>query len=434
MFNQLISQFQRLMDCLKCLPMKIMQTLLLVLFTVLPHYMYGQESQEVMKISLEDVRSVAEAESPYYKEMAEEKEAVSKEIDTGLQRNNPSLNYDLEFLGDGNINEWEQFFFVEQTFERPGLYSSRETSASHQKASLEHALDDEGRSFFTSVRADYMNLILLEHNIEVQETFIDHIEQLAEVARSQAEAGELSPLEQQLIDLSHLSISGELADLKADYQNKLSEWKERMGIAPDTPVELTSEPPLTDISMPDLPEIHEESAAHPALMAAEFHTRAANESIRSAELRRFPEFDVSAGYKRMNPNLNGFLVGVSIPLPIINRNQAEIEQRSAERRQADLIREQQEQRLQIQWQRQWETLNIYYSELKEARAGTLDIKQLGRRIENGFVEGTISLTDALNSFETGANGYRSYISAMKNFYEALAEMEYLTDHNYIEAH
>lgn len=418
----------------RCLQPSILAIISFLFLSFASDVKADNSEQDVIEIALEDVRSLAETQSPYYLEIVEAADAGHKELEAGLQRNNPSLNYDLEFLDGGSTEEVEQMLFLEQTFERPRLYQSRSQSAEYQQEALRFGREAGGRRLISDLRIDYSELILLRNHIETRKMLIEKIEALADVASSQADAGELSNLEQQLIKLSRQSVSSELAELQVAYENQKSEWKERMGVDSATEVTFTSELPLDNLTLPELPENQQQIDNHPELRAADFATRAAGQNIRSAELSRLPEFDVSAGYKRLNPDWNGFLVGVSVPLPIINRNQAGIERRRAEQRQVDYQQQQRQKALQAEWQSQWETIRIYHNELADTDFEALQMDEFGRRITQAFSEGTMSLTEALSALEMGVNGYAAYLSKLKGYYKALGHLEFLTDNIYIEAH
>ncbi len=387
---------------------------------------------DAVQVALEDVRSHVESYSPYYQSLSERTDAESSQLEAGLKRNNPSLQYDLEYLGDDTNYELEQFLFLEQTIERPRLYRSRSSSADYQHESLHFNKEARGREFISNVRSQYSRLVVLQHHIDIKEKLIEKIDRLADVGASQAEAGELSALDRQLIELNRQSLSNDLVELKVTLEQKMADWKTDMGIDPETEVELTSEIKITDISLPEMPDAAELLANHPDIRALEYSSRAAGENIRSAELRRLPDFDVSAGYKRMNPDWNGFLVGFSIPLPVINRNQAEIEQRRAEERQVEYDHQNRRQALENAWQSNRNILDRYHAEISETDSDLLDMSEFGRRIINSFTEGNLSLTEALSSLEMGANGYAAYLSKVSGYYEALGQLEFITQNKYLE--
>ncbi len=412
-----------------CLRYKLISGIVAILFLSVQE---GSAQNGTVKLALEDVRSYVESYSPYYQSLSERTDAESSQLDVGLQRNNPSLQYEMEYLGDDANYELEQSLFLEQTIERPRLYRSRSSSADYQHESLHFNKEARGREFISNVRSEYTLLVVLQHHIDIKEKLIEKIDRLADVGASQAEAGDLSALDRQLIELNRQSLSNELVELKVAHEQKLADWKTDMGIDSETEVDLTSEITITDISLPEMPDTAELLANHPDIKSIEYSSRAAGENIRSAELRRLPEFDVSAGYKRLNPDWNGFLVGVSVPLPVINRNEAEIEQRRAEERQLEYDHQNRRQALENAWQSNRSILDRYHSEISETDSDLLDMSEFGRRIINSFTEGNLSLTEALSSLEMGANGYAAYLSKVSGYYEALGRLEFITQNKYIE--
>jgi cobalt-zinc-cadmium efflux system outer membrane protein len=162
---------------------------------------------------------------------------------------------------------------------------------------------------------------LFDLSKENQKTFADIVERTKQVFQS----GEISGLELQQLEIEKFKFDTDVANSERDYELALRDLRVALGgdyRAMDVEVAGAIDYyQLYDFSLSDL---HEKAlAARPDLKAAQLSENAADAAIRLQDAQKIPDVTVGAGVEQVPGEGNTYNVGVSVPLPVFNRNQAE---------------------------------------------------------------------------------------------------------------
>lgn len=163
------------------------------------------------------------------------------------------------------------------------------------------------------------------------------------------------------------------------------------------------------LQQPPAPQIEplEAAAARPEISRAQASLEAARHQIALERARRIPDVDVLAGYKRTG-GLDTLVVGVSIPLPVFDRNADNIERAVAEERAAAADLREIEARIRAQ------------TESLAARAR--ELSQRARGVDSDLLEPARVARDAARAaFREGAQPVLQLVDAERTFTDVMRD-------------
>lgn len=267
------------------------------------------------------------------------------------------------------------------------------------------------------VRQRYVTAVAAQARVELFEDILERERELARIAGALVDAGREPPLRALR---AQAALAETEAELKAAQADALAArfglgalWGEE--VAPDVPA-----------SFPDIEPPYELLADYAGLQTqiAAAERRAAEADIARERTLRVPDPTVSAGIKRFEEsNEQAFLVGVSVPLPLFNRNQGNIAAAQA-RAHAAAAREAV---ARLDYRQAVIDARADYL-AAEARAETLEAESLPqaeealRLVQIGYRNGRFPLIEVLSAAEARDTIRRSLIEAREAQERAAARL------------
>lgn len=183
----------------------------------------------------------------------------------------------------------------------------------------------ERYALIAAVRAAYADAYILQRRVEILGELVKLAEQSATNGKALFDRGLLAEL-----DFLQLEIEQERvrANLEAARKEVPPAQRRLAAIVGDPQMSLKR---LASFYSADLPEYDLEqvrqivAATHPTIRSARLGVERAQIAVRRAEVERIPNVTIQGGFVRQNQNKsNDYSVGVSLPLPVWNRNQGNI--------------------------------------------------------------------------------------------------------------
>ncbi|MEP7075038.1 MAG: TolC family protein [Acidobacteriota bacterium] len=214
---------------------------------------------------------------------------------------------------------------ISQTLEMGGKRQKRIDAANADsevaKAQFQTAVwqmtNDLKKKFYAVLLAESL-LNLAKEN---QKTFAGIVTYTTEVFQS----GEISGLDLQRLEVEKFKFDTDLANSERDYELALRDLRVALGgdyRAMNVDVAGSMDYYQTyDFSPSDLRD--KALAARPDLKASQLSEKAADAAIRLQEAQKVPDITVGAGVEQVLAEGNTYNVGVSIPIPLTDRNQGE---------------------------------------------------------------------------------------------------------------
>ena len=276
--------------------------------------------------------------------------------------------------------------------------------AAHQAAILTHK--DVIRTLIIGFYSVYYNLQLDRLNMEFGRYDLSRFDKIQEIAQRRFDAGFLSLIDYTKIKLARIDLENNLTNFEKQSRADLETFNFLLGSgAWWEPRKLAIQEAFPEYSENILVELALQNRYD--LLSLQKQSEAARYNMSLAKAMRVPDITVGGQYSLYGTdNRSRVGAGVSLPIPVFNRNQGEIFRRNAEYKQ---LEEQikRVQRLIVSDIRQ--SLNTYRSSLKIFDAYRLrkrEMDDLLNRSEMAFSLGGITVLDLLDTRKT----YRDFIT------------------------
>ena len=289
------------------------------------------EAGQPVRYSLQDLIALSLAKNPALQQAGLSIQAAQgKALQAGLYPN-PTVGVSGDELGDrtGPGGIWTAQ--VGQEIVLGGKLKLSRAVAQKEVDQATLALQSQRYALFTTVRHGYFEVLTIQRRVEI----LDELVKLAQNAQDSAEALQKA---KQIAELDVLPFRVELDRLTADLeatQRELIAARRRLVAAiglPNLPISTVVGSLEQSLPSYKYEEIHYlVMEAHPEVQFAVVGINKAELALRRAQVEKIPNVTVGAGYVRQYENRSrDWLIGVSVPVPVFNRNQGNIQTAGAE--------------------------------------------------------------------------------------------------------
>jgi len=303
-------------------------------------------------------------------------------------------------------------------------------SARMRVASLGHNLtewDYETKRIevLTSVSKAFTEVLSAQQRLILTEQIVDIAEQVAGTVSERVEAGKVSPIEETRTFATLSSIRIELEQAKRELEASRRRLTALWGNTDPQFEMAVGDFDSISSSIPSLDQLKERLSQNPELArwADEMSLREA--VINLEKSKAIPDVTVMGGYRRFREgDENALVVGISVPLPLFNRNQggilearyqfsqSEREKQSAEARLATLLSEAQK------------TLSTTHTEVITLKDSVIPASQSAfDAINEGYRLGKFGFLNVLDAQRTLFDAKLRYLRALTDYHKAVADVE-----------
>lgn len=246
-------------------------------------------------------------------------------LEAGLERVLASVDHPWE--GAGSIN------FTLPISGRLEYEKARADAAHH--AELYRVLDKEWQ-IRSELRRAWIEWSAVREKVHVTSSFLDRLEDIAEIVRRMEEVGELARVQAALFSIELHTRRNESRSIEAQVRDRELLLCRLMGLPPNIVAEGAAFEPRVVV---DSPATSSEDAArrireqHPRLQAKRAKHTTAERSLALQIRRQYPDLTFGPGYGYEDGH-NKLLVGFSLPIGLFNRNRAGIAEATAQREHA----------------------------------------------------------------------------------------------------
>lgn len=393
-----------------------------MLFLVNVPFLMGQSIQ----VSLDDVERLAEDHSPEWEQFEHRMEVLVQDQRTDAVRLNPELHYDLEYLNTDPRSEREHFAYIEQELRTPGHFRNLRRYRDQRIEEIQKEIESSKSEWLAEMRFGFVRIVLIKEQLSELEKLQRLPDRFMEALELRSQEGETSLIEEQLLKMSSYQLSSLIDELQLLAQQEKSEWLIRMGLDEDQSVDFMGSFSDPGIAIPEKEDLLAMLDQAPERRASALSRQSAQQSIDLEESRRWPSFSVRAGYKTLSPDFHGFMAGVSMPIPLLNRNRPAIEQARAQERMTTLAYTATVDRQNRQLIHALGVLNNIQSKLDEFPADTGRTESFINTLAVAYEEGEQSLSDILNTLNMMAETHRTRFGQLERAYEQVMTIEALT--------
>lgn len=275
------------------------------------------------------------------------------------------------------------------------------------------------RSAFATALYQEKAFLTLSH---ITETF----ERAAAVTKARVDAGDALPEDLARAELELIRSKVERDTAAAMRQTALGQLATAIG---DRKIPVTRLDGNLDVAfeIPTIESIAADLGKHPAALRAEADFKASAARLELAKAQRIPDITVEALYRRLEAeDRNAFDMGVSIPLPLFDRNTGRVRETRAESAAAEAHIRSTQNNL---WLRTQESHSRLTSALSRSRSLRDDVlpraKTILETVEKRYSAGDVRVTDLLSARRDWASMELSYLESLRDVAAAWAEISFL---------
>ena len=356
-------------------------------------------------------------------------------------RPNPTLDGEIgspRFLGgeaESNLS-----IGITQVFESGGKHSKRVAVAELELLQIRAEVSGFERQLTAGIRRSYTNAIAAARQLDILEKLIAADEEIVRVSEARLKEGDVAPLDVNLVHVESDRLKVQAVNTRSELETQLINLKTLTGANLVDSLKLAPQanrPPRLDLGLKELTEIalRERADLQAArigeqLGAARINLAKSNGipniagSIRYSRNKQIIDFPPSLGVSPFPQTDSELTFGVSVDIPIFNRNRGEIASASGERIQAQRAREFLEASIKRdvaiayrQYRAAAESLVLYSTQILPRSEANL------QTVRSAYGFGEFSVFEVVNEQRRLTENVTGYNQSLRDYYNALTELE-----------
>lgn len=343
---------------------------------------------------------------------------------------NPNFSYEVEdFAGNRDWRGWdnrEERYFWSQLFETAGKLNYRVKAASYQYYAALVGYNVTKLIVLNTLSKAFIQVVAKQELLKVALEQTKISEGVLHIATKKVEAGKVSLIQQNKAEVAYSNSLIEVEKAQVELKNA----KRRLALiwastCPDFEKAIF---PFFDIVAPiSFEQCLADLCNQPEVVQALYQYLNAHQIWHLEKANRIPDVTLEVGYKANYRERNqGLMAGVSVPIPIFNRNQGNIG-----RAYFDMLKTG-EQGKQL-WLLLESKLAISYEELIRAYEEAERIKNVSlpaatqafELAQKGYIAGKFEYLDVLDAQRTLFDQREKYIQSLVNYHNRRSDIDYL---------
>ncbi|MBK7381071.1 MAG: TolC family protein [Ignavibacteriales bacterium] len=383
------------------------------------------------EITLQEAVDSALINNPNLKAFEYEISSLEKiKTQAGLSPN-PEANFEAEdFLGGkelSGITGSQYTLSGSQLFELGGKRSSRINLAEKEINSAQGNYELIKLDVIAQVKSAFFGLYQIHHQILLQQKFIQINEEILKTVSERVKAGRTSPAEESKVKVALINSQIELQRLQRSYSSAQTKLNSLLGTVGKNLV------PSTDLfeqlfTPPNREDVLEELENIPSIKNLGNESNFRKAQLQLEKSQAIPDLTASLGVRYLNElKTNSFVAGLSIPLPIFNRNQGNIQSAEVRIQQMDEIINSRKLTVISLLNTSFNNLLSAYNNAVQLRENILPESEKAYEItRQGYLQGRFAFIDLLDAQRTLFETQTQYLLELSDYYNSLIEIENVT--------
>ena len=350
-------------------------------------------------------------------------EATEGQVLQGRSRPNPELAYSLE---DTRSKTRTQSWQLNLPVELGGKRAARTKAAEKSREQAQAQLAELQATVRANVAAAYFDVLTAQERLVLARDSAALAKSSTDTVSKRVAAGKVSPVEESKARVAEAGVRVELAQAASEQRNALSRLFALLGRidAPYTVLEGKAE---NLPSVPSLADLQPLISSAPGVVLARIEVDRRKALTALEQSKRVPDVTVSVGMQRSNETQrNVLLFGVSVPLPIFDRNQGnllealKLEDKARDELQAASVR------LHSEVAQGQERLSTITAEVQSLQQDVLPgAKSAYDAATIGFENGKFNFLEVLDAQRTYFTAKSQYLKALGEAHRAAADIDRL---------
>lgn len=327
--------------------------------------------------------------------------------------------------------EGEAVVEIEQLIYIAGQRNKRVRVEKLNKAMAVHQFEEVLRTLKSELNSKFIELYYTEKSLSIYDKEIEYLQHLLEVMKEQNDKGNISLLEKSRIQALLLSLQQERNETSNQFISLQGDMKLLLGLnVTETFEPVLDESVLKQIDITSIPfiELNNRLAERPDLKMARTNIQASRANVSLQKSLAFPEVSLKGSYDRAgNFCDNYFAIGLSISIPVFNRNQGNIKSARLSVLQntsrEELARKQAEKELFTGYARLEKAVKLYNSSNYELER---DFETIIDGVNTNFRKRNISLLEFIDYYQAYKETCLQLYQTRKDVFLAMEEINTVT--------
>ena len=350
-------------------------------------------------------------------------EATEGQVLQGRSRPNPELAYSLE---DTRSKTRTQSWQLNLPVELGGKRAARTKAAEKTREQAQAQLAELQATVRANVAAAYFDVLTAQERLVLARDSAALAKSSTDTVSKRVAAGKVSPVEESKARVAEAGVRVELAQAASEQRNALSRLFALLGRI-DAPYTVLDGKAENLPSVPSLADLQPLISSAPGVVLARIEVDRREALTALEQSKRVPDVTVSVGMQRSNETQrNVLLFGVSVPLPIFDRNQGnllealKLEDKARDELQAASVR------LHSEVAQGQERLSTITAEVQSLQQDVLPgAKSAYDAATIGFENGKFNFLEVLDAQRTYFTAKSQYLKALGEAHRAAADIDRL---------
>jgi cobalt-zinc-cadmium efflux system outer membrane protein len=343
---------------------------------------------------------------------------------------NPELEFEIENFGGAGeyrgFNGSEITLSVGQIIELAGKRDKRTRAAAFRSDLAAWDYESKKLDIWVETVKRFIQLTGAQEQVRLNEELVSVSEKLHQAVNRLVQVGKISAAEisrsKVLLSKAKSELNKSERSLETNRFRLSSLWGETL---PGFKIVTGSLDTMAEI--PPVDSLKRFLSKNPDIVrwATEIEMRQEIESLEEA--KKIPDPTIQAGYRHLTePNVNAFMVNLSIPIPIFNNNKGAIQEAFNRRKKAEEQRRQTEIVISTNLIELYQNLLVLYAEIDNSKKIVIPESEKAYRIINeGYLSGKFSFLDVLESQRTLFEARKNMITSLMAYHIHVADVERL---------
>ena len=382
----------------------------------------SSESHSLKELSLSDSLNLALKANPDIAVAIREREAIAGTKVQAATRPNPYVSTSIQ---DTRSATRQIFLQLNQEIELGNKRAARMEAADAFYSKADAELASKQAEIHANVVSAFYELLVAQERVALAKSSVEIAELALDAASKRVVAGKSSPVEQTKSTVAAATAKIELVQAITQLTNNRKRLAALWGDNAPSFERATGEvASIPEVSSLDQLQVLIDSSPSIKLAKLEINTREAVTKIERS--KAIPNITLSAGVVNNQElgGLNQALLGVSIPIPVFDRNQGNVEEAVSRKYKAEDELVAVKNRIQTNLATQYERLNAARQATLSLQKDILPNAQSAFDAANrGFSLGKFNFLDVLDAQRTLYQAKSQYINALLEAHQSIAEIE-----------
>ncbi len=408
---------------LKCLRLGILNLLISLLFSWLctSVVIAAEVKEPAKKLTLQEALNLALSANPGLAVALREREAIEGVKTQAGVRPNPTVSTSIQ---DTRSDTRQIFLQLNQEIELGNKRDARIEAADsiYNKATAE--LESKQADVHANVVAAFYEVLAAQERLTLAKSSVEVANLALDAAAKRVKAGKSSPVEETKSKIAESATKIELMQANSQLNSSRKRLSALWGNA--SPVFESAEGDVTQIPLTaPLNELSAMLENAPAVKAAKIEVNARETMTKVERSKTTPNITISAGVvNNQELGLNQALLGLSVPIPLFDRNQGNLQEAVSRKYKAQDELTALQNQLSANLAGQYERLSAARQAATSLSTEILPGAQSAFDAANkGFSAGKFSFLDVLDAQRTLFQAKSQYIQALLDAHQAVAEIE-----------